>query len=236
MTQIPKMIFFDMDGTLIDNTLRDSSGDTAPSTWTLIAQHIGEEALKEEEQTKIKWTNKGYKNYIEWMDKTAKIHKKYGLDKDFFYKIINSIKYFPGVEETMKTLHANKIPLVLITGSFKELGDKIIKELGFKHVFASIEYFWDENGKLLTWNLLPADYLGKVAFMELMMKEHNLTKEDCAFIGDGRNDISLAKAVGTSIAFNGAKELQDISTFSINQPEGQKDFRAILPLLGIECN
>jgi len=234
MANPPKMIFFDMDGTLIDNTLRDSQGDTAPSTWTLIAQHIGEDALEEEEQTKVKWTNREYKNYIEWMEETAKIHKKYNLDKEFFYKIINSITYFPGVKETIKAIHDKGITVVLVTGSFKELGDKIIRELGFKHVFASIEYFWDEQGKLLTWNLLPADYQGKVDFMQLMMKDYNLTKDDCAFVGDGRNDIHLAKAVGTSIAFNGAKELQEVCTHSINQPEGQKDFRAVLPFLGIK--
>jgi len=83
----------------------------------------------------------------------------------------------------------------------------------------------------LHWNLLPCDYEGKVDFMRLIMKEHGLSPEECAFVGDGVNDIFLAKEVGTSISFNGAEELQRVSTYSINQQEGKEDFMEILKYL-----
>ena len=38
--------------------------------------------------------------------------------------------------------------------------------------------------------------------------------------------VHIAKEVGLSIAFNGTKELQKVSTYSINQEN--KEFRAIL--------
>ena len=75
---------------------------------------------------------------------------------------------------------------------------------------------------------MPADYEGKLDFMKLIMKEHGLTKEECAFVGDGKNDVPFAKAVGLSIAFNGTPELQEVCTYSINQKEGKEDFSAIL--------
>lgn len=231
---IPKIIFFDMDGTIFNNGLKDSHGNTAPSTWTIIAKHLGEKALLEEEETKVKWSNKQYKGYLDWMNDTIRIHKKYGLKKDYFYKVINSIPYFKGVEETIKILKKHEIILCLITGSFKEMGDRIIKDLGFRHVIAACEYFWDEKGLLNGWNLLPCDYDGKLIFMEQIMLEHGLGKNQCAFIGDGRNDIPLAESVGTSICFNGAKELQEVCDYSINQKPGKEDFRAILKCLGIK--
>jgi len=96
------------------------------------------------------------------------------------------------------------------------------------HSFAAGEYFWGEDGKIIGWNLLPCDYEGKKGFMKLITEEYGLKPEECAFVGDGRNDIPLAKAVGTSIAFNGAKELQAVCTYSINQEEGKEDFREVL--------
>jgi len=208
-----KLVFFDMDGTIFNNGITDSFGHSAPSTWTILAKHLGEKALEEEEETKVKWTNKEYKGYLDWMEDTIRIHKKYGLTKDFFYKVINSIPYYKGVKETMRVLKKKGIKLALVTGSFKELGDRIIKDLGFVHVFASCEYFFDEKGKLVNWNLLPCDYGGKVEFMRLVMQEHGFTVNECAFVGDGVNDIPLAQFVRTSICFNGEKELQEVATY-----------------------
>ena len=108
------------------------------------------------------------------------------------------------------------------------MADRAQKDLRIDHAFAACEYFWDGDGKLLHWNLLPCDYEGKADFMKLIMKEHGLKPEQCAFVGDGKNDVHLAKAVGLSIAFNAAEELQKVSTFSVNQPKGKEDFREIL--------
>ena len=78
---------------------------------------------------------------------------------------------------------------------------------------------------------MPADYGGKIDFMKLIMNEHGLKKDQCAFVGDGKNDITLAKAVGLSVAFNGDPKLQEVCTYAINQPKGKEDFRAILQYL-----
>jgi len=48
------------------------------------------------------------------------------------------------------------------------------------------------------------------------------------FVGDGKNDVPLAKAVGLSISFNGAKELEAVCTHAIRQKEGEEDFKEIL--------
>ena len=64
--KIPKFVFFDMEGTIFKSVAKDSKGNTAPSAWTLLAKHLGKEALKEEEETKEKWNDGGYKGYVEW--------------------------------------------------------------------------------------------------------------------------------------------------------------------------
>jgi phosphoserine phosphatase len=230
----PKLIFFDMEGTIFKKIYKTSKGNTAPSAWTLIAQHLGPEALKEEEWTKEKWNNGEYAGYVEWMEDTIKVHKKYGLNKGFFEKIMKGVDYYSGVKETFDVLEKAGIRTALISGGFKAQADRALKDLKIDHAFVACEYLWDEKGNLVHWNLLPCDYEGKLDFMHLLMKEHKLKKEEVAFVGDGKNDIPFAQAVGVSIAFNGAPELQKVSTHSVNQPEGKEDFRAILPLLGIK--
>ena len=81
------------------------------------------------------------------------------------------------------------------------------------------------------WNLLPSDYEGKLDFMKLIMKEHGLKADECAFVGDGKNDIPLAQAVGISIAFNGPEELQNVCTHAVNQPQARENFRDVLKFL-----
>ena len=70
----------------------------------MIAEHLAQEALAEEEKTKEKWNNNEYANYIEWMEDTIKVHKKYGLTKDFFEKVMSEIHYHKGVKETFEEL------------------------------------------------------------------------------------------------------------------------------------
>ena len=230
-----KLVFFDMEGTVMKQHYeydKYKHVNVAPSMWTKIAEHLGKKSLKEEEQTKVKWTNKGYKNYIEWMEATIKIHQKYGLTRNFFYKLIEDyIHYYKGVKETFAELRKKGIRTALITGGFKNQADIVQRYLKIDHSFAACEYFFNKKGKLEHWNLLPSDYIGKIDFMNLLMREYKLNKDEVAFVGDGKNDIPLAEDVGLSIAFNGDSALQKVVTYPINQPKGKENFRAILKYL-----
>jgi len=226
-----KLLFVDMEGTLFRKAIKIARGNTAPSAWTLIARHLGEDALREEDETKERWTAGKYKGYVEWMEDTIKIHRKYGLTKSFFEKVVGSVEYHTGVKETFKVLKKKGYRTALISGGFKANADRAQRDLKIDHAFSACEYLWDKDGKIEHWNLLPCDYAGKVDFMKLIMKEYGLSPEECAFVGDGKNDVFLAKEVGMSIAFNGAEELQRVSTYSINQPEEEEDFREILKYL-----
>ncbi|HQH26884.1 MAG TPA: HAD-IB family phosphatase [Oligoflexia bacterium] len=232
-TQPLRLIFFDLEGTLFRKVLKDSTGDTAPSAWSLLARHLGPEAAAEEEETKVKWTAGGYAGYVEWMEDTIRIHQKYGLNRCFFESVMSAAQYHPGVEETFACFHRHSVRTAVISGGFKAQADRAARELKIHHVFAACEYYWDDAGQLVWWNLLPCDYEGKKDFMRLIMQEHGFAAEQCAFVGDGRNDIALAGAVGTSISFNGAAELAAVCTAAVEQPEGKEDFRTILPLLGL---
>ena len=223
-----KLIFFDMEGTLFKKTIRNSYGNTTPSLWSLIALKLGKDAHAEEELTKKKWTEGKYSGYIEWMEDTLRIYQKYGLKKALFEKAMNSVEYHKGVFETFDVLRKRGFRLALISGGFKVQADRALLDLKINHAFAACELFWDDEGNLVHWNLLPCDYEGKIDFMRLIMREHGLKPDECAFVGDGKNDVALAREVGVSVAFNGAPELRDVCSYSVEQGEGKEDFSEIL--------
>jgi phosphoserine phosphatase len=88
-------------------------------------------------------------------------------------------------------------------------------------------FFHPETRKIEHFNLLPADERGKVDFMLLMCKEYGYESRHCAFVGDGKNDVHLARAVGYSVAFNAQPELAKAASFAISQPPGKEDFMAV---------
>jgi phosphoserine phosphatase len=192
---------------------------------------LGAEAYREEMLTQDKWKVNKYSCYIEWMEETIKIHKKYKLTKNLFMEIIDGITYMPGAKEVFEAINSQGIPTCLISGGFKYQADKAVVDFKIKHSFAACEYFWKRDGYLEHWNLLPADEKGKVHFMNLLIEEYKLSADDCAFVGDGENDIHIAESVGLSIAFNGHQNLQACCTYSVNQQEGKENLLEILEYL-----
>lgn len=228
-----KLIIFDMEGTIFNKAVPLVKTIVAPSVWMAIAESLGKKALQEERQTQEKYISGQYSSYIEWMEETILIHKKYNLTEKQFRTIIDKIKYTPGVHEVFNIITSKGVPTCLISGGFKYQADKAVRDFRIKHSFVGCEYFWDQNGFLFHWNLLPADEQGKLNFTKVLIAEYRLSNDDCIFIGDGKNDVAIAKEMGVSIAFNAQEELKKVATYSIEQQEGKEDFRAILEYLNI---
>lgn len=225
----PKIIFMDLEGTLLKKAIHLDNGKVAPSAWTLLAERLGPDALRQEEETKNRWLNNGYKSYVEWMQDTIRIHKEHGLTAALFDEVMNSVEEMPGIREAVSIFRDWGAITAIISGGFKALADRIQQSLKVAHALSGCEYFFDqETGLLDHWNLLPTDYEGKVDFMRLLMREHKIRQEECVFIGDAQNDVWMAKEVGLSIAFNAHPDLQQVCTYIINQPLGHEDFRAVV--------
>ncbi|MBI2672098.1 HAD-IB family phosphatase [Candidatus Woesearchaeota archaeon] len=229
---MPKLLVSDMEGTIFRKAIKDSKFGIAPSAWTLMAEHLGPECLAEENKIKEKLSKERYPT-VEWVPDSARLLQKYGLKKSLFDYVLSLVEYHPRIHETFKILREAGIKTALVSGGFKAQADKAQIDLKIDHSFTACEFFWDKEGNLEHWNCLPADYEGKLDFMKLVIREYGFDPEECAFVGDGINDVILAKAVGTSIAFNAHHDLQKAATYVINQLKGQEDFMAILPYLGL---
>jgi phosphoserine phosphatase len=227
----PKLIFLDLEGTLVRIPPIESETDVAQSAWTILAEMLGPECLFEEEETKRKWEAKAYFNYVEWMEDTIRIHKKYGLNRRVFSALLDRIEEMPGIRQAAKSFHEWGAKIAIVSGGFKALADKAQIAMKAHHALAACEYFFGDDGLVSHWNLLPSDYEGKLDFMRLLIREYGFKEQECVFVGDGNNDVPLAASVGFSIAFNAQSLLKEIATASIDQSQGKEDFLAVADLI-----
>src|SRR5260221_9361253 len=154
----PRLMFFDLEGTLLNKSYHLDNGKVAPSAWTLLAESMGKECLAEEEDTKDRWLRGEYAGYVEWMRDTIRIHKKYGLTRKTFEQVMASVELMPGVEEAFETFRNAGVVTAIISGGFKALADRAQRDLKIDHALSACEYFFDAaTGTIEHFNLLPSD-------------------------------------------------------------------------------
>lgn len=60
------------------------------------------------------------------------------------------------------------------------------------------------------------NFFGKQELIKISLRKYGLNYNDWIFIGDGVNDISIAKIAPISIGINPAKELREVVHYSFN--------------------
>ncbi len=222
-----KLLVCDVEGTIFKAEYKIPGTDFASTMWQPIAQALGEDAIREERESHIKWDRSKqlcadgrnhYKNYLEWVKDTAQMHQRHKLQRDVFETLIASAIYNDGVIDFFKEIQItqNYIP-VLISGGFQELIKRAQIELGIEHGFGACEYIWGEDNLIKAWNLQPSDFEDKYAFLSLLFRNYNLKDtKDWIFIGDGKNDADIASRAPISFAINPHVELASVSTYTVD--------------------
>lgn len=204
------------------------------SAWTLLCDLLGPEASKINQANWGKWTNGGYPGYSEWVIDTIRIHKNFGLTRELVDAVVEaSAVYFPGAEETFRALKERGITIALVSGGLKAMADRVALDFGLEHCFASAEYYWHDDGTIRHWNCQPSDFVHKKGLVKLLLHDLGISKEECAFIGDGRNDRDVAQYVGLSIGFNPKPYHKFWWDVVIEQAKGKENLEAVLGPLGI---
>ena len=199
--------------------------------WTAIASFLEKEGAKgaerEEIETQRKWRDGRYgdkpsgERYINWVKDSIRIHKKYGLTEEGFYEVINSATYTEGTEDFFKMLDRNRYIPVLISGGIQNLNFKACHDLNIarENSFAACEYFFTSEGKIdesLTF-INSSNFCGKEELVKVLLRRYHLAASDWVFIGDGVNDVSIAKAAPLSIGIrSGGRALERIVDYAFD--------------------
>jgi len=195
-----KLLVCDVEGTIFKASYRIDGTQYASTMWQPLAARLGDAAIQAEKETHEKWGKGYYKNYSEWVEATIAIHKDFSLHRDTFDGLIAEAEYHEGVVEFFENLDRKKYVPVLVSGGFQELITRAQKELKINHGFGACEYFFDDDdGKLSGHSLKPCDFEGKYHYVENLFKVYNITNRDWVFIGDGKNDVPIARKAPVSI-------------------------------------
>jgi phosphoserine phosphatase len=207
-----RLVFFDMDSTLIDMELIDE-----------MARRAG--VYKEVSRITEKAT-RGDLDFEEALIQRVALLK--GLKLEELEKIRNDMKLSEGAEDLVMTLKQLGFKQGVVSGGFSYFTDYLKEKLGFDFAFSNqLEI---KNGALtgkVLGNIVDGPYKAKIVHM-VSSKEGILLDQTVA-IGDGANDVLMLGQAGLGIAYNAKWKVERVANMSV----GRARLRNILYILGI---
>jgi phosphoserine phosphatase len=207
-----RIVFFDMDSTLVDMEIIDEMARRA-GVFREVAR-ISEKAIR------------GDFDFEEALRQRVAMMK--GLSVGELVEIRDDMKVSEGVNELVATLKRLGYKLGLITGGFDFFSDCLKTRFGFDFAFAnSLEI---KNGAL-TGRLLGrvVDAAEKARIVNQTSLEHGILLDQVVVVGDGANDSLMLGQAGLGIAYNAHTKLDQVANGSL----GKSRLMNILHFLGI---
>lgn len=207
-----RLIFFDMDSTLVDMEIIDE-----------MAKRAG--VFKEVSRI----TEKAMRGDIDFEESlTQRVALLKGLRVEELEKIRNEMKLSEGAEDLVNTLKKLGFKLGLVSGGFDYFSEFLMKRFGMDFSYANqLEI---KNG-LLTGKVLGkiVDNTYKAKIVNMVSEEEGVLLDQTVAIGDGANDVLMLGQAGLGIAYNAKEKLERAANMSL----GRARLRNILYILGI---
>ena len=207
-----RLVFFDMDSTLVDMEIIDE-----------MAQRAG--VFKEVARITEK-ARRGDIDFEEALIQRVALLK--GLKVEELEKIRNEMKLSEGAEDLVETLKRLGYKLGLVSGGFDYFSDFLREKLGLDFSYANqLEI---KNGAL-TGKVLGkiVDNTYKAKIVNMVSSEEGVLLDQTVAIGDGANDVLMLGQAGLGIAYNAKEKLERVANMSL----GRARLKNILYILGI---
>lgn len=185
---LPKLVMFDLDGTLID-----SVPDLAMAIDTMLLK-LGRSAAGVESVRQ--WVGNGVHVLVRRalagrldhanVDEGEAEHAL-GIFMEAYEGVHGLTKVYPGVRETLKWLQSSGVEMALITNKPERFVAPLLDELKLGRFFR-----WIIGG-----DTLPQKKPDPAALFHVM-KMAGIPGSQCLFVGDSRSDVLAAKAAGVS--------------------------------------
>ena len=207
-----RLVFFDMDSTLVDMEIIDEMAQSAG---------VFKEVSRITERVR-----RGDLDFEEALLQRVALLK--GLKVKELEKIRNEMRLSEGAEELVMTLKKLGYKLVLVSGGFHYFADFLKEKLGLDRAFANQ---LEIKNSSLTGRILGkiVDNTYKAKIVNLVADEEGVFLDQTVAIGDGANDILMLGQAGLGIAYNAKKSLERSANMSL----GRARLKNILYILGI---
>jgi phosphoserine phosphatase len=201
-----KLVVFDVDGTLTIHS----------SIWWRLHEHFGTER---EGKYYYDQYFAGKITYDQWADYDAGLWKGQSLDE--VLRVVRETELMPGAKDTIQTLKEKGVHVAILSGGLDVLADDIGRRLGIDYVLTN--KLLSSNG-ILTGGVENLVAWGEKSKAIVTIANHfGIKLEETAFVGDGRNDVSVFEHVGFSIAFrpedDEVAEAADVAVYGDNLTE-----------------
>ena len=207
-----RLVFFDMDSTLVDMEIIDE-----------MAQRAG--VLKEVSRI----TEKAMRGDIDFEESlTQRVALLKGLKVEELEKIRNDMKLSEGAKDLVDTLKGLGFKLGLVSGGFDYFSDFLREKLGLDFSYANQ---LEIKSGVLTGKVLGKiiDNTYKAKIVNMVSSEEGVLLDQTVAIGDGANDVLMLGQAGLGIAYNAKERLERAANMSL----GRARLKNIIYILGI---
>jgi phosphoserine phosphatase len=207
-----RLVFFDMDSTLVDMEIIDEMAEKAG---------VFKEVSRITEKAR-----RGDIDFEEALIQRVALLK--GLKVEALEKIRSEMKLSEGAEDLVETLKGLGYKLGLVSGGFDYFADFLKERLSLDFSFANqLEI---KNGAL-TGKVLGkiVDNTYKAKIVNMVSSEEGVLLDQTVAIGDGANDVLMLGQAGLGIAYNAKEKIERAANMSV----GRARLKNILYILGI---
>jgi phosphoserine phosphatase len=204
-----KLVVFDVDGTLTQHN----------SVWWRLHELFG---TTKEGQIYFDQYFAGEIDYIQWADLDAALWKGQSLER--VLEAVRNTKVVKGAKEAIQILREHGINTAILSGGLDIMANDVARRIGIEYVLTNKlvhvdGYLTGKVENVVGWE-------EKSEHIQKILEHFGVAREQTAFVGDGRNDMSVFPVVRLAIAFNPKdQEVAEAASIVIRED----DLRAILP-------
>lgn len=197
--QRPELLVFDMDSTFIEIEVIDE----------LARRHgVGERVAKVTEAAM-----RGELDFAESL--VSRVACLKGLSESAINDICTSLPLSKGVAKLVDLCHAQNVKIAIVSGGFTPFVGYLKNTLNLHKVKANV---LEIDDGVLTGKVLGAivDAKSKADFVEELMQELAVSREQVMAIGDGANDLAMMQKSGFSLAYRAKPTVQKQASGVLN--------------------
>jgi len=181
-----KLVIFDLDGTLTQER----------SIWEYIHKQLGKwYGFAEKYQNQFL---AGKISYEEFCERDAEVWK--GMKVEKLLEIVKTVPFHPGVDELINYLKQKGLKLSMVSSGLSLLSNWVHQKYGFDYSISND--LLHEDGVLTGKVKIQVYYDKKAEWVEKILKQFGVEREQVIAIGDSKGDMDMFQMVGFSIAFN----------------------------------
>lgn len=184
------LVCFDLDGTLVDDTVY---------IWKTLHEAFKTDPIRRQKAYEDYFG--GAISYPQWFAHDLVLLTEAGATKSRIHEVLDGLKPMKGALEVIATLKMRGHKVAIISGSLDIVVHHLFGDVGFDHVLVN-RLFFDDAGRITGGEPTPYDLKGKADGLRHLADLEGLTTAQTVFVGDNENDIWIAEAAGLSVAFN----------------------------------